>query len=67
MKILCIVVHYLSEMESSIQTALIIIVELVHKNEEVIFKEIKIALNKFYLDIKDMIGLSCDGASSMVG
>ena len=58
---------YFSEWESSIQRTLIGIVELVHTTGEVTLQDMKKPLNKSYLDIKDTIGLSCDGASSMVG
>ena len=41
--------------------------ELVHTTGEVIFQEMNKTLDKFHLDIKDIIGLSCEGTSSMVG
>jgi len=66
LKYLGIAIMYLSKSQNKIITSFLSLEELVECNAMSIVTAIKTCLKKFYLDIKNMVGLGSDNASVML-
>jgi hypothetical protein len=66
-KILSVLVRYYSAKEKAILTSLAGLTEIVQATGENVFEALKKILGEIGLQLDSCIGLSCDGASSMIG